>query len=219
VHLARREENRRFFLDPENPVGVAESLKATHAVLARAKLLGEGFALPPLDQVVDARSVRALCAPLSGPPPPAGPPPARSSAQPPDLAAMRTVLVMTRRIHFNPSEVHPNPEYDPGVPAVLEEIGHLAARFGACTIQVENHRDRSKYEEAKKLGEEYFRKHAEATRRLTLRRAEETVRAVCRRFPGLDATRFAAAGAGWDRPLETDALSRRLEIRVLAPRP
>jgi len=54
---------------------------------------------------------------------------------------------------------------------------------------------------------------------LSLARAQGVIQALLARYPdfGKVKDKFVADGMGWDKPLANDALSRRVEIRVIPP--
>ncbi len=54
---------------------------------------------------------------------------------------------------------------------------------------------------------------------LSERRAQGVVTALKLKYPGFkeQSNRFVVQGEGWDKPLASDALSRRVEVSVLSP--
>ena len=136
-----------------------------------------------------------------------------------DPAKKKSILTRTVRIHFAPNVALVDPSYDPNAEKIVEEVGRMAGQFGASIIVVRGHADRSKYEEAKKLGEAYFQKHTQMVKELSERRAKGVVEALIKKFPEFEKQRdkFLAEGVGWAEPLANDALSRRVEIKVLSP--
>ena len=95
----------------------------------------------------------------------------------------------------------------------------MASQFGGATIVIMGHADRSKYNEAKALGDEYLKKHSQKVKDLSQQRAQGVIDALLKKYPdfGKQKDKFVAQGQGWDKPLANDALSRRVEIKVLPP--
>jgi len=71
----------------------------------------------------------------------------------------------------------------------------------------------------KELGDAALTRHAELVKDLSERRAQGVVTALKLKFPVFKEQndRFVVQGSGWDKPLDSDALSRRVEISVLSP--
>lgn len=118
-------------------------------------------------------------------------------------------------IHFAPNRSDVDYSVDPNAEAVIKEIGLMAAQFGDAQIIIVGHADRSKYDQAKGLGDEYFKKHSARVLALSEDRANGVLLALKDRFPEFKEGKFYSKGEGWNKPLETDALSRRVEIRVM----
>ncbi|MEZ0227445.1 MAG: phosphate ABC transporter substrate-binding/OmpA family protein [Planctomycetota bacterium] len=139
----------------------------------------------------------------------------------PDFDPSTKTAILTRvvRIHFAPNISEVDPGYDPNADKIVEEVARMAAQFGDSTIVIEGHADRSKYEEAKGLGDEYLKRHGEKVRQLSESRAQGVIDALVKKYPqfGKQKDKFFAQGVGWARPLANDALSRRVEVRVLPP--
>jgi len=99
--------------------------------------------------------------------------------------------------------------YDPNVDFVVEEVGKLAGQYGAARIVVEGHTD----------GSMKGTVPAGLVQELSLNRANAVKEALIRKFPGLQANQFLAAGKGWDRPADpgdpdNHVKNRRVEIKV-----
>ena len=136
-----------------------------------------------------------------------------------DPSSAKQILTRTVYIHFAPNRADVNPAYDPNVGEVVKEIGRLASQFGGSTIVISGHADRSRYTEVKLLGDAALGRHAGLVKDLSERRAQGVVTALKMKFPVFkdQSDRFVVQGYGWDKPLSTDALSRRVEIAVLSP--
>jgi outer membrane protein OmpA-like peptidoglycan-associated protein len=102
---------------------------------------------------------------------------------------------------------------------VVKEIGRLASQFGGSLIVIAGHADRSRYDEVKGMGDAVLERHGTAVKELSERRARGVVTALQIKYPVFkdQKERFIVQGFGWEKPLETDALSRRVEITVLSP--
>ncbi len=99
--------------------------------------------------------------------------------------------------------------YDPNVDFVLEEIGKLAAQYGAARIVIEGHTD----------GSMKGRVPDAMVKELSSNRANSVKEALVKKFSTLDPKQFSSAGLGWARPAdETDpmnhAKNRRVEVKV-----
>jgi NitT/TauT family transport system substrate-binding protein len=136
-----------------------------------------------------------------------------------DSSAAKQILTRTVYIHFAPNRADVDPGYDPNAEAIIKEIGRLASQFGNSTIVVSGYADRSRYAEIKPLGEKALEHHAQAVKDLSERRARGVLTALKVRYPVFKGQedRFVVEGHGWDKPLDTFALSRRVEVTVLSP--
>src|SRR5262249_47886952 len=115
------------------------------------------------------------------------------------------ILTKTVVIHFFPNSWDLNKKitrtvdgkeieelYDPGVSAVVEEVGKLAGQYGPARIVIEGHTDGSmKSQVPKSLVQE-----------LSLNRANSVKESIVRKFPSLQPNQFSTAGMGWDRPAD-----------------
>jgi len=217
AHATNCAENYSFFLNRNNAANFEQTWKNITMIYGRSGFV-DPAKVPSFDKVMDPRVIEAArddfkhhkdeytdsFATIS----------IESKIDP---ATKKEILTRTVRIHFQPNQANVDPAYDPNAEAIVEEIGRMASQFGAALIYVEGHGDRSKYEEAKKLGDAYFQRHSQMLKDLSEKRGKGVIEAVLKRFPDLKKEQFHAAGAGWEKPLANDALSRRVEIRVLAP--
>jgi hypothetical protein len=101
--------------------------------------------------------------------------------------------------------------YDPNVDAVLEEVGKLAAQYGAANIVIEGHTDASMKGQVP----------VQMVKELSGNRANAVKTELIKKFPDFNPNQFVADGVGWDRPFDaTDpnnhAKNRRVEIKVIA---
>lgn len=129
------------------------------------------------------------------------------------------ILTRSVQIHFAPNRADVNAKYDPNSEVIIKEIGRMASQFGGSIIVISGHADRSRYAEVEKMGEAVLARHGASVKVLSERRARGVLTALFIKFPIFkeQKDRFIVQGWGWDKPLATDALSRRVDIAVLSP--
>lgn len=122
------------------------------------------------------------------------------------------ILTKAVIVRFEPNAATLNPEYDPTIPQVLDEIGKLAGSFGNAYIVIEGNTDASRKGVIP----------ADLVRQLSYDRAEAVRRAIGAKYK-FDPNKFKILGNGWDNPLpgNTDSssadqnkLNRRVEVKV-----
>jgi len=122
------------------------------------------------------------------------------------------VLTKAVMISFEPNKAVLNPEYDPTIPATLEEIGKLAGRFGNAYIIIEGNTDASRKGIVP----------ADLVRQLSYDRADAVRKAIMDKYQ-FDPNKFKVVGNGWDNPLpgstdpsnpEHNKRNRRVEVKV-----
>ncbi len=217
AHQTNCAENLEFLTNRNNPTNFEATWNAIGSIYAKAGLI-DPRTLPKWNTVADPRLIDAVApdykhhkneyvetfAPVKA-----------------DFDPSKKQAILTRvvRIHFAPNISQVDPGYDPNADKIVEEIARMAAQFGESTIVIEGHADRSKYDEAKALGDEYLKRHSEKVRELSEARAKGVIDALVKKYPDFakQKDKFFAQGFGWTRPLANDALSRRVEIRVLPP--
>jgi NitT/TauT family transport system substrate-binding protein len=101
--------------------------------------------------------------------------------------------------------------YEPMVDTVLEEVGKLAAQYGAANIVVEGHTDASMRGQVS----------PQMVKDLANNRAAAVKTELIKKFPSFNVNQFSTIGLGWDRPFDADdpnnhAKNRRVEIKVIA---
>lgn len=99
--------------------------------------------------------------------------------------------------------------YDPTVDLVLAEISKLAGALGAAHIVIEGHTDSSMKGQVPPA----------LVKQLSENRANSVKEALLKKYPNLDAKRFAVAGMGWDVPADPNdpnnqAKNRRVEVKI-----
>jgi NitT/TauT family transport system substrate-binding protein len=217
AHQTNCAENVEFFLNRNNAANFEATWKAIAQIYGKAGFLNVN-SLPAFSKVMDSKYIDLVqpdykhqkneytetFAPVTA-----------------EVMQGKTKQVLTRvvRIQFAPNIAEVDNKYDPNADKIIEEVGRMAAQFGSSTIVVIGHADRSKYEEASKLGPAYLAKHAQKVKELSLARSQGVIAALLQRYPdfGKQKDKFVADGMGWDKPLANDALSRRVEIRVIPP--
>jgi ABC-type nitrate/sulfonate/bicarbonate transport system substrate-binding protein/outer membrane protein OmpA-like peptidoglycan-associated protein len=220
AHQTNWAENFEFFFNAKNPTNFESTWNAIADVYGKAHLIDPAN-VPAFSKVMDARVVEAVAGDFKHqkneyadevkkvePPKPGEAPKAKTE-----------ILTRVVRIHFAPNIAAVDAAYDPNADKIVEEVGRMAHQFGGSTIVIQGHCDRSKYDEAKALGLTYLKKHSEKVKQLSQERAQGVVDAILAKFPDFkkEPDKFVAEGMGWEKPLASDALSRRVEIRVLSP--
>ncbi len=134
--------------------------------------------------------------------------------------SLQELLSVRVYIHFMPGSARINSDYDPGADFELRKLGMLIAQFPGLKVRITRHADRSKYEQAQEMGEEFFAAHSQRVLKLTEFHAGMVSVALREIFPSLEGCeRISTRGAGWSQPLESDARSRRFQVQVFAPQP
>ena len=217
AHQTNCAENLNFLTNRNNPTNFEATWNAISSIYGRAGLL-DPKTLPKWYTVADPRLLEAVAgdykhhkdeyketfAPV---------------AVDFDPSKKKAILTRVVRINFAPNIANVDTGYDPNADKVVEEVARMASQFGESTIVIEGHADRSKFEEAKALGDGYLKKHAQKVKDLSEARAKGVMAALIKKYPEFEKQKdkFFAQGSGWERPLANDALSRRVEIRVLPP--
>lgn len=219
AHQTNCAENIEFLMNRNNPTNFEATWNAIASIYGRAGYVDQK-AIPKFSQVVDPRAVDAVSSQFAHQKNEYAdvlPPVSTEKNFDPDKK--KSILTRVVRIHFAPNISDVDASYDPNADKIVEEVGRMASQFGESTIVIEGHADRSKYEEASKLGPDYLKKHAEKVRLLSEARAQGVINAILKKFPDYakQKDKFVAKGYGWEKPLANDALSRRVEIRVLSP--
>src|SRR5262245_52389792 len=220
AHSTNFAENREFFLNQNNPTNFERTWGTAYFLYKRINAVTEQT---PYDQVMDFSVIQKLGAEQKY---------AKQKNEydvtfsPTSASAIQgeadEILTKTVVIHFYPNSWDLNKKitravdgkeveelYDPGVAAVVEEVGKLAGQYGAARIVIEGHTDGSmKAQVPKSLVQE-----------LSLNRANSVKEAIVRKFASLQPNQFSTAGIGWDRPAdradpENNAKNRRVEIKV-----
>jgi NitT/TauT family transport system substrate-binding protein len=209
AHLTNYRENSNFFLDPMNPSNfevvwnrastIYKSLGAIDAPVSAAKVKAASI-LAKLSE--EYKEVRDL---------------SQATFKPGALfktAEAETAEILTKSviISFEPNKTVLNPEYDPTIPNVMEEIGKLAGTFGNAYIVIEGNTDASRKGVVP----------ADLVRQLSYDRADSVRKAILIKYK-FDPNKFKVIGNGWDNPVPTmtdasnpehNKKNRRVEVKV-----
>jgi NitT/TauT family transport system substrate-binding protein len=210
AHLTNYRENAKFFLDPFNPANfevvwnsastIYKSLGTIDSTVPAAKVKASTVLAALADEY---KNVRDLSQPTFKPDALM-----KMSAE----AGAGQVLTKAVMITFEPSISVLNTNYDPTIPATLDEIGKLAGRFGNAYIIIEGNTDASKKGIVP----------VDMVRGLSYDRADAVRRAIMDKYK-FDPNKFKVVGNGWDNPLpnctdpsnaENNRKNRRVEVKV-----
>src|SRR5437667_6830434 len=209
AHLTNYRENANFFLDPMNPSNfeivwnrastIYKSLGAIDAPVPPAKVKAAGILAKMSEEY---KEVRDLSQPTFRPG-------ALFKTAEADASEILTKSVI---ISFEPNKSVLNPDYDPTIPKVMEEIGKLAGAFGNAYSVVEGNTDASRKGVVP----------ADLVRQLSYDRADAVRKNILTKYK-FDPNKFKVIGNGWDNPVPgmTDASNadhnkrnRRVEVKV-----
>jgi outer membrane protein OmpA-like peptidoglycan-associated protein len=209
AHLTNYRENVNFFLDPMNPSNfeivwnrastIYKSLGAIDALVPPAKVKAASILAKMSEEY---KEVRDLSQPTFRPG-------ALFKTAEADSSEILTKSVI---ISFEPNKSVLNPDYDPTIPNVMEEIGKLAGAFGNAYIVVEGNTDASRKGVVP----------ADLVRQLSYDRADSVRKSILTKYK-FDPNKFKVIGNGWDNPVPgmTDASNadhnkknRRVEVKV-----
>ncbi len=210
AHLTNYRENAKFFLDPFNPSNFEVVWNSASTIY---KSLGTITTTVPAATAKMPAVVAALSEAYKD---------VRDLSQPtfkPDAmtklsaeAGTGQILTKAVMISFEPNASILNPQYDPSIPATLEEIGKLAGRFGNAYIIIEGNTDASRKGIVP----------SDRVRELSYDRADAVRRAIMEKYK-FDPNKFKVVGNGWDNPLpgctdpsnpEHNKKTRRVEVKV-----
>jgi NitT/TauT family transport system substrate-binding protein len=210
AHLTNYRENAKFFLDPFNPANFEVVWNSASLIY---KSLGTISSSVPGAKVKAANVLAAMSEEYKD---------VRDLSQPtfkPDAlmkmsaeAGAGQVLTKAVLVSFEPNKTVLNAEYDPSIPATLEEIGKLAGKFGNAYIIIEGNTDASRKGIVP----------TDLVRQLSYDRADAVRKAIMEKYQ-FDPNKFKVVGNGWDNPLpgctdpsnaDNNKKNRRVEIKV-----
>ena len=222
AHSTNYAENREFFLNQNNPANFERTWNTAYMLYRRMNRIQQPV---PFDQVMDFTVLQKL----------ANEEPFKSSRNeyqinfaPKTVQSIKAegseILTKVITVHFYPNSwdlrktvtvreggKDIEKSYDPNVDAVLEEVGQLAAQYGAANIVVEGHTDGSMRGQVSQ----------QMVKELSRNRAAAVKTELVKKFPNFNPNQFVVDGLGWDRPADAGdpgnhAKNRRVEIRVIA---
>jgi ABC-type nitrate/sulfonate/bicarbonate transport system substrate-binding protein len=222
AHSTNYAENRDFFLNQNNPANFEHTWNTAYLLYRK---MGRVGAPVSFDKVMDFSIIQKL----------GSEEPYKSSKNeyqtrfaPKSIATIDAegteILTKTITVHFFPNswdlsktvtkrENGQDVEvpYDPNVQFVLDEVGTLAAQYGAANIVIEGHTD----------GSMKGKVSAQMVKELSTNRANSVKEALVNKFKTLNPNQFTAVGMGWDRAADPNdtgnhAKNRRVEIKVIA---
>jgi NitT/TauT family transport system substrate-binding protein len=209
AHLTNYRENSNFFLDPLNPSNfeivwnrastIYKSLGAIDAPVPPAKVKAAAILARMSEEY---KEVRDLSQPSFKP----------GAIFKTAEADSNDILTKSVIISFEPNKSVLNPDYDPTIPTVMEEIGKLAGAFGNAYIVVEGNTDASRKGVVP----------ADLVRQLSYDRADAVRKTVLNKYK-FDPNKFKVIGNGWDNPVpgmtdpsnpDHNKKNRRVEVKV-----
>ncbi len=218
AHLTNFAENRRFFLDTSNPANFDRLWRSASEKYMNVKLVATPVVPDRVrvwDVLNDAELAKAFAhhrddyAPKFGDPGKGG-----------ILAEREPIVIKKIIIQFPSGSNVLDATYDQSIPAALEEIGEMAARFGAARILIEGNADGSMKAQFKD-DPQILEQIGIGVKQLSEQRADAVKASLIEKFK-FDPNKFITRGNGWNNPVIKDARSeedhaknRRVEIKVL----
>ena len=222
AHSTNFAENREFFMNQNNPANFERTWNTAYFLYRKMNRITQAVSF---DQVMDFSILQKLEAEE----------PYKSSRNeyqinfaPKTVQSIKAegseILTKVVTLHFAPNSwdlrktitVRENGKdvvkpYEAGVDVVLEEVGKLAAQYGAANIIIEGHTDASMRGQV----------NAQVVKDLSGNRAASVKTELLKKFPDFKPNQFSTDGLGWDRPFDANdpnnhALNRRVEIKVVA---
>jgi ABC-type nitrate/sulfonate/bicarbonate transport system substrate-binding protein/outer membrane protein OmpA-like peptidoglycan-associated protein len=209
AHLTNYRENQNFFLEALNPSNfevvwnrastIYKSLGAIDVAVPPAKVKAAGLLARMSEEY---KQVRDLSQPTFKP----------GAIFKNAEADAGEILTKSVIISFEANKAVLNPEYDPKIPSVLEEVGKMSGSFGNAYIVIEGNTDASKKGIVP----------ADLVRQLSYDRADAVRKSILAKYK-FDPNKFKVIGNGWDNPVPgmTDASNpdhnkknRRVEVKV-----
>ena len=209
AHLTNYRENANFFLDAMNPSSfeivwnrasaIYQSLGAIDLPVPAAKVKASQVLSGMFEEYKD---VQDLSQPVFK---------ANTLFKTAEADA-NEILTKAVIVQFEANKSTLNPQYDPTIPQVLEEIGKLAGSFGNAYIVIEGNTDASRKGVVP----------ADLVRQLSYDRADAVRKSINAKYK-FDPNKFKILGNGWDNPLqgmtdssnaEQNKKNRRVEVKV-----
>ena len=222
AHSTNYAENRDFFMNQNNPANFERTWNTAYLLYRKMNRITQPVSF---DKVMDFSILQKL----------EGEEPYKSSRNeyqinfaPKTVQSIKAegteILTKVVTLHFYPNSwdlrktvtVRENGKdvvkpYETGVDTVLEEVGKLAAQYGAANIVVEGHTDSSMRGQVS----------PQMVKELSSNRAAAVKTELLKKYPEFNPNQFSTEGIGWDRPYDpgdpnNHALNRRVEIKVIA---
>ena len=200
AHSTNYAENREFFMNQNNPANFERTWNTAYLLYRKMNRITQQV---PFDQVMDFSILQKL----------ANEEPYKSSRNeyqinfaPKTVQEIKAegseILTKVVTLHFYPNSwdlrktitvrengVDVTKLYEPGVDTVLEEVGKLAAQYGAANILVEGHTDSSMRGQVS----------PQMVKDLSNNRAAAVKTELLKKFPNFNVNQFTADGLGWER--------------------
>lgn len=217
AHSTNFAENKKFFLEPNNPVGFQKTWDRIQFVYGELGKLEKSI---PFDQVMDFSVIKGLAAEGAFPDQ-KDTYSASFSGDETGMLAEAPILKNTIRINFYPNssnprelardelgQIIPGKLYDPNIDKMLESVAQLASQFDRCVVKVVGHCDSSMKGKVPEEGAIFLSKD----------RANSIVKEIVKKY-GLPENKFVSEGQGWNVPFDPNdplnqELNRRVEINV-----
>ncbi|MBI3549697.1 MAG: OmpA family protein [Elusimicrobia bacterium] len=214
AHLTNYLENKKFFLDKDNPANFARTWAAASYVYkaygaigtpTRAEEIADTTVLGELDGQFPHHKDEYI--------------PAFNKV---NISRMKLesqpILTKSVMISFPPNQWALDRKYDQNIDNVLEESAKLSGKFAAARIVIEGNVDTSRKIEFQREGPRVFKEMSLAVQELSEKRAESVKQAIVNKFK-FNPNKLAVIGNGWDNPasLTDHTKNRRVEIKVYPP--
>jgi NitT/TauT family transport system substrate-binding protein len=211
AHLTNFAENKKFFLDKDNPANFARTWAAASYVYKSYGAIGTPARA---EEIADTSYLGAM----------EGKFPHHKDDYEPEFKKINIsrmkleatpILTKAVMITFPPNNWKLDAKYDPGVGNVLEEVGKLAGKFASARIVIEGNVDTSRKIEFQREGPRVFKEMSLAVQELSEKRADSVKDALIAKYK-FPANKLAVIGNGWDNPasLTEHSKNRRVEIKV-----
>ncbi len=212
AHLTNYAENVKFFKDENFAANFDRTWKAASYVYKQYGAVGAPVRPEDVKDVTILNEIEPLFRGSKEPAAPKFSPPSKSGLN----VEADPILTKTVQIQFAPNAADLDSNYDATIPQSVEEIGRLAASFGAARIVLEGNVDTSRKMEIEREGPRVYQDFSRDVKELSERRAKSVRDALLSKFK-FPKDKITAFGNGWDNPVSlTDhRLNRRVEVKVL----
>ncbi|MBI4866337.1 MAG: OmpA family protein [Candidatus Wallbacteria bacterium] len=211
AHLTNYPENVKFFTNADFAANFDRTWRAASYVYKQYGAIGAPVRPEDVKDSSVLKEVAALFAGAKEAPGPSFPPLQSSKLK----IEAEPILTKTVMIQFAPNSADLDANYDKAIPQAVEEIGRLAASFGAARVVLEGNVDTSRKMEIEREGPRVYQEFSKDVRELSEKRANSVKRALIDKFK-FPREKISAFGNGWDNPISlTDhRQNRRVEVKV-----